>query len=135
MLSFFRGDTMNKIIKKCKVCPIGCELIITENKSAPSGYSVEGNSCNRGRDFGIKEVTEPSRILTGRVLLENGHMSRLPVKTTGVVPKDKVEECLEIFNSTEVTAPIKRGEVIIKNILGLGVDVVAARKALQNSAM
>lgn len=120
---------MDKIIKKCKVCPIGCELIIMKNKSTPSGYTVEGNSCNRGRDFGIKEITEPSRILTGRVLLKNGPMNRLPVKTTGVIPKDKVDECMAIFNSTEVSAPIKRGDIIIKNILGLGVDVIAARKA------
>ena len=120
---------MDKIVKKCKVCPIGCELIITENKSNPSGFTVEGNSCNRGRDFGIKEIIEPSRVLTGRVLLKHGAMSRLPVKTTGVVPKDKVDECMKIFNSTEATAPIKKGDIIIKNILGLGVDVIAARKA------
>lgn len=120
---------MDKVIKKCKVCPIACELVITENKSVPSGYTIEGNSCNRGRDFGIKEITEPSRILTGRVLLKNGPMGRLPVKTTGVIPKDKVDECMKVFNATEVSAPIKRGDVIIENILGLGVDVVAARKA------
>ncbi|NLJ98203.1 MAG: DUF1667 domain-containing protein [Tissierellia bacterium] len=120
---------MDKIIKTCKVCPVGCELIINEDQSEPSGYHVEGNSCNRGKDFGIKEIIEPSRILTGRVLLKNGAMSRLPVKTTGVVPEDKIEECLKIFNSTEAISPIKRGTVIIKDILGLGVDVIAARKA------
>jgi CxxC motif-containing protein len=120
---------MDKIIKKCKVCPIGCKLTIIKNPTLPSGYAVEGNSCNRGKDFGIKEMTEPSRVLTGRVLLKNGAMSRLPVKTTGTVPKDKVDECMEIFNSTEAIAPIKRGDIIIKNILGLGVDVIAARKA------
>lgn len=119
---------MEKIIKKCKMCPIGCELIISENKSHPSGYSVEGNSCNRGIDFGIKEVTEPSRILTGRVLLKNGSIKWLPVKTKGVVPKDKVNRCMEIINSTEATAPINKGDVVIENILGLGIDVVAARR-------
>lgn len=123
---------MDEIIKKCKVCPIGCELIIKEDQSTPSGYTVEGNSCNRGKDFGIKEVTEPSRILTGRVLLEDGPMNRIPVKTTGVVPKGKVDECMRIFNNTKVTAPVKKGDVIIKNILGLGVDVVAARKVRAN---
>lgn len=120
---------MDKTIKKCKVCPIGCELIITQNKSNPSGYIVEGNSCNRGWEFGIKEITEPSRVLTGRVMLKNGNMKRLPVKTTGVVPKDKVDDIMYIFNNTEVSAPIKRGDVIIENILGLGVDVIAARRA------
>ena len=74
-------------------------------------------------------MIEPSRILTGRVLLKNGAIKHLPVKTTGVIPKDKVDEVMKIFYSTEVSAPIKRGDVIIENILGLGVDVVAARKA------
>ena len=120
---------MDKTIMKCKVCPIGCELIISKNSSSPSGYSVEGNSCNRGMDFGIKEMTEPSRILTGRVMLKNGSMKRLPVKTTGVVPKDRVDEIMYIFNNTEVESPVKRGDVIIENILGLGINVVAARKA------
>lgn len=120
---------MDKIIKTCKVCPVACTLSITKDSSNPSGYNIEGNDCNRGKDFAIKEMTEPSRILTGRVLLKNGAMGRLPVKTTAVVPGDKIEACLEIFNSTEAVSPIKRGAVIIQDILGLGVDVVAARKA------
>ena len=120
---------MNKIIKKCKACPIGCQLIISKNEFVPSGYTVEGNSCSRGLEFGIKGVTEPSRILTGRVILKNGSIGRLPVKTTGVIPKDKIDEIMEIFNSTEVSAPVKRGDIIIKNVLGLGVDIIAARKA------
>lgn len=114
---------------KCKACPIGWELIITKNESSSTGYTVEGNNCNSGREFGIKEVTEPSRILTGRVILKDGVLNRLPVKTTGIVPRDKIDECMKIINSTEVTAPIKKGDIIIKNILGLGIDVVAARKA------
>ncbi|NMB07484.1 MAG: DUF1667 domain-containing protein [Tissierellia bacterium] len=124
---------MDKNIMKCKVCPIGCELVISKNLSSPHGYTVEGNSCNRGFEFGIKEMIEPSRILTGRVMLKNGNMKRLPVKTTGVVPKDKVDEIMFILNNTEVSAPIKRGDVIIKNILGLGIDVIAARKVKSNS--
>ncbi|HEY8362853.1 MAG TPA: DUF1667 domain-containing protein [Tissierellaceae bacterium] len=113
------------IERKCKVCPIGCNLII---KKADNNYIVEGNRCNRGKEFGIKEVTEPSRILTSRVMLENGPMSMLPVKTTGVIPKELVDECMEIIRSTKVSAPVKNGQVIIKNILGTGVDVVATRK-------
>ena len=120
---------MDEITKTCKVCPLACTLVISVDESNPTGYRVEGNKCNRGKDFGIKEVTEPSRVLTGRVLLKNGPMGRLPVKTTGVIPESMIEECLEIFNSTEATSPIKRGTVIIENILDLGVDVIAARKA------
>lgn len=114
--------------KKCEVCPVGCNLVIKEDNQAPSNYVVEGNRCNRGKEFGIKEVKEPSRVLTSRVLLENGPMSRLPVKTTGIIPKELVDECMEIIRSTKVSAPVKRGQIIIKDILGTGVDVVAARK-------
>ncbi len=103
--------SMDKNIVKCKVCPIGCELIVTKNSSSPSGYTVEGNSCNRGAEFGIKEMIEPSRVLTGRVMLKNGNMKRLPVKTTGVVPKDKVDEIMFIFNNTEVSAPLLKEEM------------------------
>lgn len=114
--------------KKCKVCPVGCNLIIKEDKSSPSNYIVEGNRCNRGKEFGIKEVKEPSRVLTSRVLLENGPMNRLPVKTTDIIPEDLVDECMEIIKETKISAPVKKGQIIIKDILGTGVDVVAARK-------
>ncbi|GFN35542.1 hypothetical protein TXYLGN1_13290 [Tepidimicrobium xylanilyticum] len=62
------------------------------------------------------------------MLLKNAAMKHLPVKTTGVIPKDKIDDCLEILKTTEVTAPIKKGDLIIENILGLGVDVIAARR-------
>lgn len=120
---------MSDLIKICRVCPVGCQLKIAEDKDSKQGYRVSGNSCNRGVDFGIKELTNPSRILTGRVLLKHGNMGRLPVKTTGLVPEDKIEDCLAIFNKTTALSPIKKGDVVIENILGLGIDVVAARKA------
>lgn len=116
---------MNIIEKQCAVCPIGCNLkIISDNNK----YSVEGNRCNRGQDYGIKEISEPSRILTSRVLLKNGPMSRLPVKTTDIIPESLVDQCMEIIKTTEISAPVEKGHIIIKNILNTGVDVVAARK-------
>jgi CxxC motif-containing protein len=119
---------MNIIEKKCKVCPVGCNLKIIQNNTNPSTYTVEGNSCNRGKEFGIKEVLEPSRVLTSRVLLKNGPMSRLPVKTNGVISENLVDKCMEIIKITEISAPVEKGQIIIENILDTGVDVIAARK-------
>lgn len=118
---------MNIINKKCKVCSIGCELKIVKDEQQ-SSYSVEGNRCNRGKEYGINEVIQPSRILTSRVLLKNGPMSRLPVKTNGIIPEYLVDECMEIIRLTEVSAPIEKGDIIIRNILDTGIDLVAARK-------
>ncbi len=117
---------MKTISMQCKVCPMACDLII--NKIDPSTYSVEGNKCNRGKEYGLKEILEPSRILTSRVLLKNGPMSRLPVKTNGVIPSDLVDKSMEIIKESKVAAPVAKGDIIIKNILNTGVDVVAARK-------
>lgn len=119
---------MSIINKKCMVCPLGCQLKIIKDESLEFPYSVEGNKCNRGKEYALKEVLEPSRVITSRVLLKNGPMGRLPVKTSGVIPEKLIDECMEIIKSTEVSAPIENGDIIIKNILNTGVDVVAARK-------
>ncbi|WP_353092811.1 DUF1667 domain-containing protein [Tissierella praeacuta] len=119
---------MNIIEKKCRVCAVGCNLKIIKDDSLTQQYSVEGNRCNRGKEYGIKEILEPSRIITSRVLLKSGPMSRLPVKTNGVIPENLVDECMEIIKITEVSAPIEKGDIIIKNILDTGIDVIAARK-------
>lgn len=119
---------MKTINMKCKVCNLACDLKVTKNKTTPSTYEVKGNKCNRGKEYALKEVLEPSRVLTSRVLLENGPMSRLPVKTNGIIPSDLVYESMEIIKETKVSAPVKKGDIIIKNILNTGIDVVAARK-------
>ena len=119
---------MNTINKKCKVCPVGCDLRVIEDKTKASLYTVEGNRCNRGRDYAIQEITQPSRVLTSRVLLKNGPMGRLPVKTNGIIPENLVDKCMKIIQITEVIAPVEKDQIIIANILDTGVDVVAARK-------
>lgn len=119
---------MDIVNRKCKVCPVGCELKIVKDELQSLSYSVEGNRCNRGKEYGMKEALEPSRILTSRVLLRNGPMSRLPVKTNGIIPENLVDKCMEIIKVTEVSAPVEKGHIIIENILDTGVDVVASRK-------
>ena len=49
----------------------------------------------------------------------------VPVKSSGPVPKDKMFECMSVINSATIKAPVKIGDVVIENILGLGVDIVA----------
>lgn len=119
---------MNIINLKCKVCPVGCNLTIKKDPSDPNLYLVEGNQCARGQDYGIKEILEPSRIITSRVLLDNGPMSRIPVKTNDIIPHELIDQCMEIIKEIRVSAPINKGDIIIENILQTGVDLVAARK-------
>ncbi|MFA5523514.1 MAG: DUF1667 domain-containing protein [Tissierellales bacterium] len=111
----------------CIVCPIGCRLTITKDTTSPDGYLVSGNQCKRGERYGILEMTNPTRVITSTVKINKAHLKRLPVKTNGAIPKDMNFKCMELINSLEIEAPIKVGQVIIKNILDTGIDLVASR--------
>ncbi len=114
------------IEKKCLVCPLACDLQISINNE--NNYIVEGNKCNRGRDYALKELIEPSRVITSSVLLQNNPMSRLPVKSNGIIEEKLISQCMEIIKTFQVTAPVEKGQVIIPNILDTNVDIVAARR-------
>ncbi len=109
---------------KCVRCPLGCILKVKVTKS---GIEVEGNRCPRGEEFALQEIENPMRILTTSVKVLGGALPLVSVKTSGAVPKEKIKELMEYIKSLEVKAPVKIGDVIEKNILGLGVDLVATR--------
>lgn len=111
----------------CIVCPKGCRLTLIQDENCMGGYKVTGNGCNRGIDYGIKELTNPTRVLTSTVKIKGAIMKRLPVRTKGDIPKSLVFECMELLNHIEVYAPIKMGDIIIKNILDTGVDLIASK--------
>lgn len=118
---------MSKRDMVCIVCPIGCRLTVTEDENEPLGYKVTGNTCNRGIDYGIKELTNPTRVLTSTVKITKAHLKRLPVRTNGAIPKDKIFECMKVINSLALEAPVKVGQVILENILGTGIDLIATK--------
>ena len=107
----------------CVACPLGCPIEVEiENNEV---VSVTGNTCKRGDAYARTEITNPVRSLTTSVKVENGLHPVVPVKSSGPVPKDKMFDCMKEINSVTVKAPVKIGDVVIENILGLGVDIVA----------
>lgn len=117
----------------CIVCPLGCKLKVIKNDRSQKGYAVEGNKCFRGADYGVKEMTNPTRALTTTVIISDASIKRLPVRTSGAIPKHLIKQAMELINKAEVKAPIKVGQVIIRNILDTGVDIIASRTMYQNS--
>lgn len=109
----------------CINCPMGCRLEVTQTENG--GWLVEGNQCKRGTAYAIKELTEPTRVLTSTVVIKNGFLSRLPVRTQTAIPKEKIYEAMDVINKIVVTSPVNVGDVIIENILGTGVNVIASR--------
>lgn len=107
----------------CIVCPKGCHLQVDED----NGYAVTGNSCPRGAEYGKTELLHPTRVLTSTVRVDGGLHRRLPVKTTAPIPKELLFQAMEALNGVTLTAPVTVGQVVIANLLGTGVDVVATR--------
>ena len=107
----------------CIVCPRGCHLKV----DVDNDYKVSGNLCPRGESYGVKELTNPTRVITSTVKIDGGIHKRIPVKTNGDIPKDLNYECIKIINSITLKSPIKMGDVIVENILGTGVNLVASR--------
>lgn len=116
---------MEKKELTCIGCPLGCSLLVElDNKG---NIKVTGSSCKIGDNYAIKECTNPTRIVTTTVAVINGDYPILSVKTEKDIPKNKVFDCLRLLKGIVVTAPIKIGDVVYKNILDTGVDVVATR--------
>ncbi|MCD8175642.1 MAG: DUF1667 domain-containing protein [Phascolarctobacterium sp.] len=112
-------------IMNCIMCPMGCEMTVTIEKGTV--ISVNGNTCPRGDKYARDEITAPKRMLTSTVSIEGGMLPLLPVVSADVLPKERILNCALYLRKVRVKAPVKMGDVIVKDILGLGVNIVASR--------
>lgn len=106
----------------CIVCPVGCHLQVDEKSMA-----VTGNGCIRGEVYGRKEMINPVRHITSTMGVANGEAPIVSVKTSKEVPKNKIFAVMDEINHTMVDAPVACGEVLIRNVCGLGSDIVATK--------
>ena len=105
----------------CINCPKGCELDVTVDDGR---VAVSGQGCPRGEAYGHAEATNPVRMVTGLVKVA-GSRRPLPVKTRRAIPKGKIAEITNLLANTTVIPPKRIGDVIIADVCGTGVDVVA----------
>lgn len=108
----------------CVVCPMGCKMVIDKIDGV---YKVSGNTCKRGEKYCIEEITNPKRVITSTVKLEGSYLNLLPVKTNGSVPKGMMFDVMKALDSITVLAPVNVGDIIIKDVLGTGIDIVSSK--------
>ena len=111
----------------CIGCPLGCSISVSLSNNGEVS-KITGNTCKKGEEYARKEVTNPSRVVTSIVKINNGDVNMVSVKTSEDIPKGKIFDCMEALKKVTVTAPVQIGEVIIKNVCGTGVDVIATKK-------
>ena len=86
----------------CIGCPMGCQLRATLEDGVVT--AVTGNTCPRG-----------------------GPLPVVPVRTQGEVPKEKVLEVARALHHAAVPAPVQAGQVVLADVCGTGVAVVATK--------
>lgn len=107
----------------CIVCPRGCHLRVDER----NGYAVTGNRCPRGAEYGKNELQNPTRVLTSTVCIAGGLHRRLPVRTTAPIPRALLTAAMAELAGVRLEAPVKAGQVVIRDLLGTGADLIASR--------
>ena len=124
----------------CITCPLGCHLAIERTSTAE--ISVTGNRCSRGEAYAREELLSPKRVVTttcaiagirgavpaGAAAESSLYLPRrIPVRTRSPFPKERVPELLALLVRTELSLPLCRGDIVLADALGTGVDVIAAR--------
>jgi len=106
----------------CILCPIGCVLAVSIKNNE---ITVTENQCKRGVKYARTEIKAPRRTLTTTVrVVIDGKKSTAPVKTNDVIPKSQLFDAMETINKIELDSPALAGSVVVRDLLGSGVDVV-----------
>ncbi len=110
----------------CIECPQGCRLE-TESDGAVV-ITVTGQKCKRGGLYARQEIEAPLRTLTTSLLTRGLDLKMLPVRTSKPIPKAKLPEAMAAARLLVVTSPVRAGDVVAPDFLGLGADLVACRE-------
>ncbi len=116
---------MEKRNYTCIVCPKSCKGELTVKNDGT--FETTGFDCNNGKKYAVNEYTDPKRMLTTTVKIENGFFNLLPVVSSEEVSKKRLRDCIHTLYSITVKAPVRAGDVVVSNILDTGVDIIAAR--------
>ena len=115
---------MNERELICIGCPMGCPIVVKMEDGKV--VSVTGNTCPRGDAYARKEVTDPTRIVTTTVRVADGKVPMINVKTEYDITKDKIFDCIAALRGVTIKAPVHIGDIVLENVAGTGVNIVAA---------
>lgn len=111
----------------CIGCPLGCMLAVEIEDGQV--VNVTGNTCPKGKTYAEKEVTNPMRIVTSSVKVIGGDRVSVSCKTKSDIPKGKIFDVARALKEVEAKAPVCIGDVLVEDVAGTGVEIVATSNA------
>lgn len=109
----------------CNLCPNCCALTVTLEGETVTGCT--GNLCPQGADFARQELMEPLRNLTTSVAVTGGLYATCSVRLSAPIPLSRLMEAVDILHTLAVPAPVQMGQILLDDLLGLGVQVLSTR--------
>lgn len=121
----------------CLQCPKGCHLIVDETKK-----TVTGNLCHKGEKFGLAQIKVPQettnntkssikREFSSTVKIKHARYKRLAIMASKPVDLDLFFEIQHQLNKITLKAPVMIGDIIIKDCLNQGFDIVSSETLLK----
>ncbi|MBQ8339880.1 MAG: DUF1667 domain-containing protein [Clostridia bacterium] len=110
----------------CITCPQGCIIKVSGDPAKGEIASCEGFKCKRGKVYAENEFIRPLRILTSSVKTSGAAVPLVAVRTSAPIPKEMQMEAMEEVKKITVSGKLVPGDVIVKNFMGTGADLVAS---------
>ena len=108
----------------CIVCPIGCRLKVT---GPPDDLNVTGHVCKKGITYAYDEINNPTRMICTTAIIKGGIHPVIPVKTDRPIPDKYKLEVVKAVNELVLQSPVKMDDIVIADLFGTGVNIVAER--------
>lgn len=109
----------------CIICPNSCD--ITVEMEGHDICSVTGADCERGTAYVEQELTAPMRTVSTSVAVKNGAMPLTSARLDRAIPKDRIFAVMDEIRKVELEAPVRIGDCVIKDVLGLGSNVIVTK--------
>jgi CxxC motif-containing protein len=110
----------------CITCPKGCRLDVS--REGDTILKVDNCGCKRGEEYVKAELTDPRRMVATTVKIRGSLHPLLPVYTAKPFPKPRIRELLTALQEVELKTPVGMGDVVVKDALGTGIDILASRE-------
>ncbi len=104
----------------CILCPNSCEI----------DEELKGGKCEKGAEYAKAEMTKPTRVLTSSVKAAGRASQLVSVRTTKPISKEKLKEGARSLRELVVSPPIYQGDLICKDFIENGVDLIATSELL-----
>jgi len=111
----------------CITCPAGCYLTVIG-----TGFDmvIDGNKCDKGKEFAKHEMSNPSRTLTTTVRTKFPGVPVISVRTAGEIRRDRMMAAMRALSEVVVETELGVGDTVLEDVAKTGISVIVTSSAL-----